>query len=173
MAERFRLATTAAALALLLVACSDSEGAPPTDSPSSGNSEVAAADLPDPCALIDQADVDDIFGTPVDPGESRETRGSGNSSSGRACHWTQGLATVDAAIVVSTNYLVPLTVCDWCEPVDGYGDEAWGGTTDQGSGGGTLAIIADDLGVQIQAFGPDVTLEQLGTLADSLLAELP
>jgi len=74
---------------------------------------------------------------------------------------------------VSTSYLVPLDVCDWCEPVSGYGDEAWGGITDLGSGGGQLMIIDGDLGIQIDAFGPEVTVEQLGGLANSLLAGLP
>ena len=48
-----------------------------------------------------------------------------------------------------------------------------GGITDLGSGGATLMIIADGLGIQIEAFGPDVTIDQLGAMAENLLAGLP
>ena len=133
---------------------------------------LTARDLPDPCSLIAQEDVDDIFGKPVEAGESRNTPGSGGTISGRGCNWGS-LSTLDATIFISTNYLVPLDICDWCEPINGYGDEAWGGTTDLGSGGGSLMIIVGELGIQVQAFGPEVAIDQLETLADSLLAGLP
>jgi len=134
--------------------------------------ELTAADLPDPCTLISQEDVDAIFGKVMEPGESRETTGSGETASGRSCRWGT-LSTLSTTIYLSTSYLVPLDVCDWCEPIDGYGDEAWGGITDLGSGGGRLMVVAGDHGIQIEAYGPDVTLEQLGTMAESLLAGLP
>lgn len=168
-----RLATAALALALLLTACNSTDDVQSTDSPANGTSHVEAADLPDPCELIDQADAEDIFGGEVAAGESGETPGSGGTISGRDCDWNQGLSTLSATIFVSTNYLVPPDVCDWCEPIDGYGDEAWGGITDLGSGGGTLMIVADGLGIQIEAFGPDVTIDQLGAMAENLLAGLP
>jgi hypothetical protein len=166
--------TATVALALLLVssACGGTEDGDTSGSDSSETAAMTAADLPDPCTLISQEDVDAIFVKAVEPGESRETTGSGGTTSGRSCSWGS-LSTLSASIFVSTNYLVPLDVCDWCEPVDGYGDEAWGGSTDLGSGGGQLMIIAGDLGIQIDAFGPDVTIEQLGGLANSLLAGLP
>jgi len=153
-------------------ACGGSDGSDTSGSESSDTATAAAADLPDPCILISQEDVDAIFGKVVEPGESRETTGSGGTASGRSCGWGS-ISTLSTSIFVSTSYLVPLDVCDWCEPVSGYGDEAWGGITDLGSGGGQLMVIEGDLGVQIDAFGPDVTLEQLGDLADDLIAGLP
>jgi hypothetical protein len=36
-----------------------------------------------------------------------------------------------------------------------------------------FVVITDGLGVQVEANGPDVTLEQLEALADSLLTGLP
>jgi hypothetical protein len=42
-----------------------------------------------------------------------------------------------------------------------------------GSRGGIFVVITDGLGVQVEANGPDVTLEQLEALADSLLTGLP
>jgi hypothetical protein len=168
-----RLSAAAFALAFLLAACSSTDNAQPTDLPLNATSGGAAADLPDPCGLIDQADADDVFGSGVAAGEPGETPGSGGSVSGRDCDWKQGLSTLSATIFVSTNYLVPVDVCDWCEPIDGYGDEAWGGITDLGSGGGSLMVVADGLGVQVEAYGPDVTIDQLGAMAESLLAGLP
>jgi len=171
---KLRPTTATVALALLMVAtaCGGSDGGDTSGSESSDTVTAAAADLPDPCTLIAQEDVDAIFGKVVEPGESRETTGSGGTASGRSCGWGS-ISTLSASIFVSTSYLVPLDVCDWCEPVSGYGDEAWGGITDLGSGGGQLMIIEGDLGIQIDAFGPEVTVEQLGGLANSLLAGLP
>jgi hypothetical protein len=168
-----RLAVAALILTVLLTACSSADDAQSTESPSDATSSVTAADLPDPCDLIDHSDVEDIFGSEVAAGESGETPGSGGTVSGRDCDWKQGLSTLSATIFVSTNYLVPPDVCEWCEPIDGYGDEAWGGITDLGSGGGTLMIVADDLGIQVEAYGPEVTIDQLGAMAESLLAGLP
>jgi hypothetical protein len=165
-------ATVTLALLLVVSACGGTDAADAPESEPGDAATVSAADLPDPCTLISQADVDAIFGKPMETGEPRNTSGSGETISGKACSWG-GLSTLDATIFVSTSYLVPLDVCDWCEPVHGYGDEAWGGITDLGSGGGQLMIVAGDLGIQVDAFGPDVTLEQLGTIADSLLAGLP
>jgi hypothetical protein len=134
--------------------------------------ELTAADLPDPCSLIDQDDVDAIFGKPVEPGVTSETAGSGGTASGRSCSWGS-LSTLGARIHLTPSYVTPMSVCDYCETIDGYGDEAWGGITDQGSGGGILVVVASGLGIQVEAYGPDVTLEQLGTLADALLVGLP
>lgn len=167
-----RTGVVAASIVVMVAACGGSDDVSTTDSQSDSGAEISAADLPDPCTLIDQADVDAIYGKTVDAGESRETTGSGGTASGRSCGWG-GLSTLDATIYLSTNYLVPLGVCDWCDLVDGYGDEAWGGITDLGSGGGQLMVVEGDLGIQIDAFGPDVTLEQLGGLAEDLLAGLP
>jgi hypothetical protein len=161
--------------ALLLSACSTADDSQSEDSSSNGssNAAVAVADLPDPCELIDQADAEDIFGTEVEAGKPGETPGSGGTTSGRSCTWNHASSTLSATIFVSTSYLVPADVCGWCEPIDGYGYEAWGGITDLGSGGGSLMIVAEDLGIQIEAYGPDVTIDQLETLAESLLAGPP
>ncbi len=166
-----RLALVIATL-LIITACSGADDNESAGAVETGGTDLTATDLPDPCTLIEQAEVDAIFGKTMDPGESRETTGSGGTASGRSCGWGS-LSTLSTTIYLSTSYLVPPNVCDWCEPIDGYGDEAWGGITDLGSGGGQLMVIAGDLGVQIDAFGPDVTLEQLGDLANDLIAGLP
>lgn len=167
-----RTGVVATLIVVMVAACGGSDDVDSTDSVSGASSDISASDLPDPCTLIDQDDVDAIFGKPVDPGESRETAGSGGTASGRSCTWGS-LSTLDARIHVSPSYVTPLSVCDYCEPVTGYGDEAWGGVTDLGSGGGTFVVISDGLGIQVEAFGPDVTLEQLEGLAEDLLAGLP
>ena len=86
-----RLAAIALAFGLLLTACSSADDSQSTESPSEATSNVTAADLPDPCNLIDQADAEDIFGGEVAAGESGETPGSGGTVSGRDCDWGQGL----------------------------------------------------------------------------------
>ncbi len=172
MGRLFRVLAIGLSIILIVAACSGSEDSGSSDDAQTGGAELTASDLPDPCTLIAQEDVDAIFGKAVEPGESRETTGSGGTASGRSCGWGS-LSTLSTTIYLSASYLVPLDVCDWCEPLSGYGDEAWGGITDLGSGGGQLMVTEGDLGIQIDAFGPDVTLEQLGNLADSLIAGLP
>lgn len=135
--------------------------------------EVLSEDLPDPCALVPQEAIDEIFGENAPVGEPGDVMGPGNTSGGRQCSWSRGIPTLWAYIFIRPGFLTPMEMCDYCETIDGYGDEAWAGETDLGSGGSLIAISVAGLGVQLSADGLGVTVEQLEPIAAAVLAGLP
>ena len=90
MVITIRPAAAAAALVLLIAACAGSGDAQPTESTSTDNTAAAAGDLPDPCALVAQDDVDAIFGGPSPTVVAGDVSGPGDSGGGRACSWSAG-----------------------------------------------------------------------------------
>jgi hypothetical protein len=147
------------------------ETAEPTSS-GAADAEPSASDLPDPCGLVSQADVDDVFDGNSPPPEPSEVTGPNDTVGGRSCGWSRGFDTLNVSIFIGANFLTPMRICDYCEMLDGFGDEAWAGVSDQGSGGALLAISVDGRGVQIRADGLDATVEQLLPLAEPVLAGL-
>ncbi len=145
-----------------------------TEAPSTTTSrELSADDLPDPCSLVSQADVDAVFGGSSPDGEPGSVTGPGGTSGGRRCSWSAGFASLDVSIFIRPSFLTPMEMCGNCEAIAGYGDEAWGGVDDRGSGGAILAISVGGLGVQAGAYGLEATVEQLEALAAPVLAGLP
>lgn len=145
---------------------------PATSGPPTTSGERVAEDLPDPCALVSQQDVDNIFGQAAPIGEPGDVSGPGGVSGGRSCRWSQGFSAVHVAIFVRPGFLTPTSICDYCEPVNDVGDEAWAGVSDLGSGGALLAISVDGLGVQVSADGLGATVQQLTPIASSVIAGL-
>jgi hypothetical protein len=140
--------------------------------PTRGSEERVAEDLPDPCALVEQEDVDLLFGGSAPDGQTTLVTGPGGVPGGRSCSWSRGFAGARVSIFTRPSFLTPTNICDYCEPVDGLGDEAWGGVSELGSGGALLAISTDGLGVQVSADGLGASVEQLAPLAQSVLAGL-
>lgn len=153
-----------------------SEGGAPTATSAEPEStaEPSASDLPDPCALVLQADVDALLGGPGGPGDSGDVSGPGDTVGGRSCSWSQGFgSTLRVSIFVRPGFLTPIDICsEYCEPIAGIGNEAWGGASDRGAGGALVAISVDGLGVQVSADGLGASVEQLIPLAESVLAGL-
>lgn len=135
-------------------------------------SEATADQLPNPCIAITQEAIDALFGGAGPQGVERDVPGPGGVIGGRSCVWSQGVATLNAAVFAKPGFLLPLDICNYCETVDGLGDEAWGGETDLGSGNATLAIIVNGRGIQLSADGLGFTIEQLQELAAPILADL-
>lgn len=141
--------------------------------PTTTQREVASEDLPDPCALVPQEAIDEIFGENPPEGRVGDVTGPGGTSGGRRCSWSRGVPALWLSIFISPGFLTPLEICDYCSTIDGFGDEAWAGETDLGMGGSLLAISVGGLGVQLSADGLGVTVEQLEPLAEAVLAGLP
>lgn len=141
---------------------------PPTST--GGSDDLAAEDLPDPCALVEQSDVEALFGGAAPDGTTALVTGPGGVPGGRSCSWSRGLAGAHVSIFTRPSFLTPTNICDFCEPIDGLGDEAWAGVSERGSGGALLAISADGLGVQVSADGLGASVDQLVPLARSVLA---
>lgn len=158
---------------LVLVACGGGGDAESSDPLTSTDGEVSADGLPDPCALVLQEDVDALFQGPAAQGEPGDVTGPGGTSGGRSCSWSKGFDSLHASIFIGPGFLTPIDICENCATIEGYGDEAWGGVDDRGSGGAIMAISVGGLGVQISANGLDATVEQLEPLAQAILAGLP
>ena len=122
---------------------------------------------------LPQEAIDEIFGENSPVGEPGDVIGPGNTSGGRACSWARGTATLRVSIFIRPGFLTPMEICDYCETIDGYGDEAWAGESDRGSGGSLIAISVGGLGVQLSADGLGVTVEQLEPIAAAVLAGMP
>jgi hypothetical protein len=137
-----------------------------------GNDEAPAEDLPDPCALVEPEDVELLFGGSAPDGEPALVSGPGGVPGGRTCSWSRGLSSAHVSIFTRPGFLTPIRICDYCEPVEGLGDEAWAGVSELGSGGALLAISAEGLGVQVSADGLEASVEHLVPLAKSALAGL-
>jgi hypothetical protein len=152
------------------IAPADPSTSQPSTTTTSG--EVAASDLPDPCVLITQDAVDALFGGNGPVGEAGEVVGSGGTTGGRMCQWSPGISLLSVTIYVRPSFLIPIDRCVWCEPIQDLGDEAWGGETDLGSGGATLAISINGVGVQAEDFGHGITLDQLRDLVRPILVAL-
>lgn len=150
---------------------SDSSSATPTDTPTSA-AVATAADLPDPCDLVPQESVDEIFGRPGPQGEGRESPGPGGIAAGRSCSWSQGLPNFNVSVFLDPRFLTPLDVCDFCDAVDGLGEEAWAGETDRGSGGSMVAVVVDGMGVQLRADGLGVSKQELVDVAAIVLERM-
>lgn len=135
--------------------------------------EISAADLPDPCLLVPQDFVQGIWGENGPEGEPGETPGPGGIVGGRSCRWSNGIPVLRVAVFISPDYLMPLDICGYCEAVDGLGDDAWAGESDQGMGGSLVAIIVDGLGIQLSADGLDVSKDQLLSLAAAVIERMP
>jgi hypothetical protein len=172
MVISIRPAAAAAALVLLIAACGGSGDAQPTESTSTDNTAAAAADLPDPCALVAQDDVDAVFGGSSPTAVAGDVSGPGDSVGGRSCSWSAGTSSLWVSVFVKASFLAPTGICDYCSPIEDLGNEAWGGETDKGSGGALLAVSIDGSGVQVEAIGLDATVDQLVPLAEGVISGL-
>ncbi len=143
----------------------------PDPDESASTAPLTAEELPDPCTLVEQDDVDDLFGGPSPTAKSRNVTGPGDSVAGRSCSWSR-VAAASVSVFLETRFLTPMEICDFCEPIEGLGDEAWGGESDRGSGGAMLAIVQGELGIQLRADGLGATVEQLQQMATTVLAGL-
>lgn len=156
------------ALVLVLAACSGGG----TDT-GSGGDETAAADLPNPCELVPQSALDAIFPSGVPDAEPGEVTGPGGTSGGKSCSWGLGLGGLRVSVFLSSSFLTPRSICDYCEDVADLGDEAWGGRSEQGMGGALIAVVLGDMGVQISGDGLEATVEDLVPVAISVVQGLP
>jgi hypothetical protein len=147
-------------------------GSGTVESSSAPDEPLTAQDLPDPCTLIDQSAVDDLFGGASPAAEPGNVTGPGNSVAGRSCNWSRGFAVVRVSILIETRFLTPMEICDYCEPIEGLGDEAWAGESDRGSGGALVAVVVGALGVQVSADGLGASVQQVQHLASAVLAGL-
>lgn len=134
---------------------------------------AGAGDLPDPCALVPQESIVGLFGE--NPPESRpgDVTGPGGTSGGRTCSWSTGIPSLWVSIFIDPGFLMPMSVCGFCEPIDGLGDEAWAGFSDQGSGGALVAVSVGGWGLQVSADGLGATVEQVLAVAEAVLAGMP
>jgi hypothetical protein len=122
-------------VALLLIGCSDGDGggdvadraertAEPGGDDGDGGGEPRAGDLPDPCALVDDADLADLLGT--DPGDGELA--APVPAQRKTCIYPSGLV---LAVEVASNWQGSLAVirgelgASALEPVLGVGEEAY------------------------------------------------
>lgn len=167
-----RVVAVGAVLLLTVAACGDDDVVSDTAATSTATAELVAEDLPDPCTLVVQEDVDALFGGNPPEANPGMVSGPGGVAGGRSCSWSK-IAAVWVSVFVSPDFLTSLERCDYCSPLDGLGYEAWGGESDLGSGGSIVAVVVDGIGVQVRADGLGASVDDLLPLVRSVLGGLP